>query len=134
MRAQQFIQLRQFLDEIRLIAPREAAARMNIDAFGCEPLDAARETKSAAHTRQRAETIAQQRPVAAFRGEANVVMRLAVMNVEAKPRALLQRVFEITRDFRAGIILEQLRRPPLHPASGEQLLCRNQRAAETFEQ
>jgi hypothetical protein len=59
----------------------KAGAAVDPDFFGGEPFHAAGEAEAAAGTGQRAEAVSQQRPGAAFFGQAVVVVRFAVMNV-----------------------------------------------------
>jgi hypothetical protein len=67
--------------------PVQTGVAVDADFFGGEPFDAAGETEAAARTGERAETIAHERPRAAFFGEAAVVVRFGIMNV-APMRAL----------------------------------------------
>ena len=126
--------MRELGHDVFLVAPREATAGMHVELFRREPFHAAGETKRAAHARQRAEAVAQERPFAAHLGETVVVVRLAVVRVEADAAALLERVVEVAGDFLARKILEQLGVRPLHRAVGEQVFRRFPRAAEPFEQ
>src|SRR6266508_4156182 len=105
MLRQQPVELRQFADQVRLLAPRQAAAGMDVDLLRREPLDATREAEAAADAGQGAKPVAQQRPTAAELGEAVVVMRFRVVNVEAGAAALLERVVEVVGNFLAGKIL-----------------------------
>src|SRR5688572_18018735 len=105
MRSKQFVKLREFGNNVFLVAPRQAAAAVHIDSFRREPFHAATKTESAAHAGQCTKAIAQKRPGAPAGGEASVVVRLAVVDVKAETLALAKRVFEIAGDFDAGIIL-----------------------------
>src|SRR5258708_6087121 len=102
---QQTVELREFGDEVVWISPGQAAARVYVDPFGREPLNPARKTEAAAHARQRAKAVPQERPGTAAAGEALIVVRFAVMHEQANPLALLQAVIEITGHLEAGIIL-----------------------------
>ena len=73
---------------------------MDIDSFRGQPFDAAGEAVPAGHAGQGAEAIAHQRPVPAAFGQAVVVVRLAVMDIEADALALADAVIEVTRHVR----------------------------------
>ena len=131
---EQAVQARELGHDVFLVVPRQAAAGMDIELLRREPFHAAGEAECAAHAGQRAEAVAEQGPFAAHLGQALVVVRLAVVRVEADAAALLQSVVEVSRDFVARVILEELGVSPLHGAFGEQAFCCVPGAAETFEQ
>src|SRR5688572_14738309 len=99
MRPQQPIELRDFFDDVWLLIPRKATAAVDIDFFAREPFHSAGNPEAAADARERTQAIAQQRPVATARRKPIIVVRFAVMDIEPHTPALLQRVFQITRDF-----------------------------------
>src|ERR1700722_11624493 len=134
MAVQQAIQACEFADDVVRVVPGKAAAGVDVDALGREPFNAAGEAKAAADAGKGAKAIAKQRPGAATRSEAFVVMRFAVMNEEADAPDSLEAVIEISRDFGAGIVLKEFGVGPLHAAFRDQLLGDFPRAAEAFEQ
>ena len=105
MLGEELVQAREFRDEVVGISPVHAAAGMHVHFFRSEPFDTAREAEAAAHARERAEAVAQERPRAAGGGEAVVVVRFAVVDQHADV-ACLRAVFEVTGDFRARVILK----------------------------
>ena len=114
------VQFPEFGDDVVGFVPVETGVAVDADFFRCQPFHAAGEAKAAAGTGQRAETVAQERPDAAFVGEPAVVVRFAVMDVAADAFILAVGVVEIPRDVFAGIILKQFGVSPLHAALGEQ--------------
>src|SRR3984957_7399235 len=107
---------------------------MHIDLLRSKPFDSASKPETAAHASQRAKAVPQQRPGATAGGEARVVVRFAVMDVEAQPLALAKTVIQQSRYVAAVVVLEQFRVGPLHPAFCQQCLGRLQRSAQAFEQ
>ncbi len=112
------VELREFGNDVVGAVPVQSGAAVDKDFFGRQPFDAAGEAEAAAWTRQRAEPVPQQRPRAAFFGEAVVVVRFGIVNIAAGAFALTVGVIEIPRDITTGIILEQLGVGPLHSAFG----------------
>ena len=134
MIAQEFIKFAQFGNDVFRAAPGESTAGVDVDLLRREPFHAAGETESAAHAGQGAETIAQERPGAAHLRETVVVVRLAVVNVEADAAALFESVVEVVVNLLPRMILEQFGVGPLHPALGEQILGGLPGTAKAFEQ
>ena len=107
---------------------------MDKDLFRGQPFHAAGETEPAGHTGQRAELIAEERPLTAFGGQTVVVMRFAVVDPHAFADALFQRVIQIPADIAAGIILEQLGVGELHPSLCQERFRCFPGTAQTFQQ
>src|SRR4029077_19926518 len=104
------------------------------DLFGSEPFDAAGETETAIDTGKTAKPVAQERPGAAARGEALVIVGFTVMNQNADTLTLFEIVIEVTGDVPRRKVLEQFRVGPLHAALSEERFRGFPRAAEAFEQ
>src|SRR5262249_41888067 len=134
MLAQQPVELGELGDDVLVAAPGEAAALVDVDLLTREPLDAAREAETAARAGERAESVSKQRPGAAAFGEAIVVVRLAVVDVQPDAPRLLDAVVEVAADVAPRIVLKELRVGPLHPALRDQRLGRVPRPAEPFEE
>ena len=134
VRGEQLVQFGEFGDDVYVRAPVQTGAAVDVYFLFGQPLDAAREAVSAVDACERAEPVSEQRPVAAFFGQAIVVVRFAVMNEQADSAALLERMVEITGDLAAGEFLEQLRVGPLHAALGEACFGVVPAAAEALEQ
>ncbi len=79
---------------------------MHVDFLGSEPFNAASETEAAVDAGKGAKPVAQKGPRAATGGETIVVMRFAVVNQNANPRALLKSVIEVTGNLPSRVILE----------------------------
>src|SRR5262249_38787381 len=128
MTTEQVVERGQLTDKVFITVPSQPAALMDGDFFRRQPFHAASESESTIDTRERAQPIAQQRPLAARGGETRVVVRLAVMHVHAYALALAQTVIKIGGHFASRIVLKQFRVGPLHPAFGEERFRRFPRA------
>ena len=107
---------------------------MNIDSFRRQPLHAAGEPEPAAGAGQRAQAVAHERPGAPAGGQALVVVRFAVVDVEAEPGALAMGVIQVAGHVGAAVILEKFRVGPLHAAFGEERFGGLPRAAQSFQE
>ena len=130
----ELVELREFGNDVIGAVPIQAGAAVDFYFFRGEPFNAAGKAESAAWSGERTKTISQERPHAAFFGEAVVVVGFAVMNVTADAFALVVRIIKIPGDIGTGIILEKFRVSPLHSAIGEQVFRGFPRTAEAFEQ
>src|SRR5262245_4608088 len=70
MFGQQFVQLSQFRNEVVIATPGHATIGMNINPFAGQPFDTAGKAETTTETRQGAELVSEQRPLAAFSGQA----------------------------------------------------------------
>ena len=131
---EQAIQRGEFWNDIILTTPGKSAARMHIDLLGGEPFHAAGEAEAAVRAGQGTQPVAQEGPGASLFGEPVVVVRFAVVYINADALALLNRVIEIPRNLSAAVILKQLRVGPLHSALGEQRLGGRPRTAKSLQE
>lgn len=96
------IELREFENDVVGGIPVQAGAIVDAYFLGGEPLDATGETKTAGGAGERAKTVAQQRPRAAFFGEPVVVVGFRIVNVAADAFVLAIGIVEILRNVPAG--------------------------------